>query len=168
ASFSDRSGAACGRDGRSHEIVHVAEGESLQLGRGERQVIGNGAGISDEQAQCFRAMRNQAHWHIVEPANECCDRLTRHSTAKEAGERRPHQRQAGLTSRRNDGITVPEQMLPITLESRAATAYIDADEDIVRTMRDRLAWPDAVEQTAKGSRHDGEARYRSLSHPHLH
>jgi len=101
---------------------------------------------------------NQAHWHIVEPANECCDRLARHSTAKEAGGRRPHYEQAGLTSRRNDGITVAEQLLPFTLESRAATAYIDTDEEIVRTIRDRLAGPYAVAQTAEGSRHDGEAR----------
>ena len=151
ASFSDRSAAGCGRDGRSHEIMHVADRESLQLGRGERQVIGNGTGVGDKQAQCFRAMRDQAHWHIVEPANECCDRLTRHSTAKEAGGRRPHKEQAGLTSRRNDGITVPEQLLPITLESHAATPYIDADQEIVRTIRDRLAGPYAVAQTGEGS-----------------
>jgi hypothetical protein len=44
------------------------------------------------------------------------------------------------------------------LESRAATADIDTDEEIVRTIRDRLAGPYAVAQTAEGSRHDGEAR----------
>lgn len=72
-------------------------------------------------------------------ATALCD-----ATAKEAVGCRAHQGQSGLTSRRNDGITVPEQLLAITLESRAATAYIDTDEEIVRTIRDRPTGPYAV------------------------
>jgi hypothetical protein len=40
--------------------VHVGGGEPLQLRRGERQSVGNGARIADEQGQRLRVRRDQA------------------------------------------------------------------------------------------------------------
>ena len=73
ASLRNRSAAARGADGCGNEIMHVADGEPLQLRSSEWQSVGNRARIGDEQVQRLRAVRNETERRVVEPAKERCD-----------------------------------------------------------------------------------------------
>ena len=106
ASFRNCPAAARGGNGRCDEILHVVDCKSLQFGRRERQIIGNGTGIGDEQAQRFRVMWHEAYGCIVEPTKERCYSLARHSAADEARGRRPDDAEPGATSGRKKSVAV--------------------------------------------------------------
>ena len=147
--------AARGRDDRRDEILHVADGEPLQLGRRQRQGIGNGTGVGDEQAQRFRVVRHEGHWRIVEPTKQRCHGLARHSAADEARGRRPHDVEPGQTSRRKESVAVAQRQLPVALLRQAAPSDIDAEQKIVLSMPSSASGSCRVAQAGERSRHEG-------------
>jgi len=96
--------------------------------------IRDGSGVGDEQVQRFRVVRHETHRCIVEPANERCQGLTRHSAADEARGCRSHYAEPGHTSRRKECIAVSQQQLAVALLCPAAPPDIDAEQEIVLSM----------------------------------
>jgi len=135
----------------------MSHGEPLQLKRSQWHGIGNCARIANEQSQCLRAVRNETYGSIVEPADQRRDGLARHPAANEAHRRRTCDRESPHVARCEEGIAVAEGQFAVALKCRAASADVDADEEIVRAVGGGSAGAYGLTQSAQCSRHDSKA-----------
>jgi len=94
----------CVADIPGYEIMHVGDGEPLQLRRREGKGVGDRVRVADKQGQRLGAVRDEMIRRVVEPPQQHCNRLTWHPNTDEA-----HRRRAGY---RNLGYIVAKNASP--------------------------------------------------------